>query len=70
MKLKGVLHRGNRVALVLYSPVEEIIETLILRDVGLLELVEGDGVGLDEGGDGLDGFWRIVHFALLNRGES
>ena len=64
--MKGGLHRGNRVALVLYSPVEEIIETLILRDIRLLEFVEGDSVGLDEGGDGLDGFWRIVHLSLLN----
>ena len=64
--MKGGLHRGNRVALVLHSPVEEIIETLILRDIRLLEFVEGDSVGLDEGGDGLDGLWRIVHFSLLN----
>ena len=64
--MKEGLHRGNRVAVVLYSPVEEIIETLVLRNVGLLEFVEGDSVGLDEGGDGLDGLWRIVHFALLN----
>ena len=66
MKLKGVRHRGNRVALLLYSPVEEIIETLVLRNIGLLEFIEGDSVGLDEGGDGLDRLWRIVHFSLLN----
>ena len=48
-----------------YLPIEEIVETLILRDVRLLQLVQADTVCFNERRDRLDGLRRVIDLPLL-----
>ena len=51
-------------------PVEEVVEGRVLRDIWPLKVIETEGIRLDERRDGLDGFWRIICFALLTTRSS
>ena len=46
-------------------PMEEIVETLVLRDVRLLQPVQANTVCFDERWDRLDGLWRVIDLSLL-----
>ena len=49
------------------APGEELVEGLVALQVRVEELVGLDRIGLDEGGDRLDGCGIVVDLALLKQ---